>query len=62
MPKNPDYLIVGAGSAGCVLTRRLIDAGKKVTILEAGPWDTNPIIPNVWEAGLLWGGPEDWVC
>lgn len=60
MSKNPDYLIVGAGSAGCVLARRLIDAGKKVTILEAGPWDTNPIIPNVWEAGALWGGPEDW--
>lgn len=60
MSETPDYLIVGAGSAGCVLARRLIDAGKKVTILEAGPWDTNPIIPNVWEAGALWGGPEDW--
>ena len=60
MSETPDYLIVGAGSAGCVLARRLIDAGKKVTILEAGHWDTNPIIPNVWEAGALWGGPEDW--
>lgn len=60
MAEIPDYIIVGAGSAGCVLARRLIDAGKRVTVLEAGGWDTNPIIPNVWEAGALWGGPEDW--
>ena len=31
-----DYIIVGAGSSGCVLTRRLIDAGKKVLIIESG--------------------------
>ena len=30
-----DYIIVGAGSAGCVLARRLADAGKSVCILEA---------------------------
>lgn len=60
MSESTDYLIVGAGSAGCVLARRLIDADKKVTVLEAGPWDTNPIIPNVYDAGALWGGPEDW--
>ncbi|NLW13470.1 MAG: FAD-binding protein [Trueperella sp.] len=55
-----NYIVVGAGSAGNVIARRLLDAGHTVTIVEAGGYDTNPIIPNVWEAGALWGGPEDW--
>jgi choline dehydrogenase-like flavoprotein len=42
---NFDYIIVGAGSAGCVLANRLTADGKSsVLLLEAGPRDTNPWI------------------
>jgi choline dehydrogenase-like flavoprotein len=40
-----DYVIVGAGSAGCVLTNRLSeDAGTSICVLEAGPSDWHPYI------------------
>ena len=55
-----DYIIVGAGSAGCVIARRLVDAGKRVAVLESGGDDTNPYIASVAEAGGLGHGPEDW--
>jgi choline dehydrogenase len=31
-----DYIVVGAGSAGCVVARRLVDAGATVLLVEAG--------------------------
>jgi choline dehydrogenase-like flavoprotein len=54
-----DYIIVGAGSAGCVLAERL-SAGRRrqVLLIEAGPEDKSPLIAMPKGIGQLLADPR----
>ena len=64
MPDNSDvfdYVIVGAGTAGSILTNRLSADGARVCLLEAGPEDYHPFIhipagyiKNIYSRKLTW--------
>ena len=56
MAEEFDYVIVGAGSAGCVLAARLTEDPKvSVLVLEFGGSDTNPIsqMPSAFSMPML---------
>lgn len=55
-----DTIVIGAGSSGSVITRRLVDGGARVLVLEAGGEDRNPAIHDPARMGELWHGPDDW--
>ena len=55
-----DVVVVGSGSAGAVVARRLVDAGATVILLEAGGPDDNPAIHDPARLFELWDSPDDW--
>ncbi|NUS04084.1 MAG: hypothetical protein HOV97_16185 [Nonomuraea sp.] len=55
-----DVVVVGAGSAGAAVARRLADDDLNVLLLEAGGHDVNPDIHDPGGVFRLWGGPEDY--
>jgi 4-pyridoxate dehydrogenase len=61
--KAYDYIIVGAGSAGCTLANRLTeDPSARVLVIEAGGWDHDPWIhiPLGW-GKILQQRRHDWM-
>ena len=56
-----DYIVVGAGSSGCVLANRLTeDPSVRVLLLEAGPEDSADAIRVPVLFGSLFGSEVDW--
>ncbi len=54
-----DYVVVGAGPAGCVLANRLSASGKySVAVIEAGPRDKNFWMTMPIGVGKLWQDPR----
>jgi choline dehydrogenase-like flavoprotein len=58
--RSADVVVVGAGSAGAVVARRLVDGGARVILLEAGGRDDHPAIHDPGRVHELWLSEVDW--
>lgn len=58
--EGADVVVLGAGSAGCVVAARLADAGAQVCLVEAGDYPADPDIHDPLKWPFLEGRPFDW--
>ena len=56
-----NYIVVGAGSAGCVIAHRLVKAGHSVLLLEAGPTDASKFVKMPATFVRVIGTERSWV-
>ena len=61
MSRVADYIVIGAGSAGCIVAAELVarEAGT-VLLVEAGPSDRHPLVKTPMGLIALMGGARDW--
>lgn len=58
--ERADVIVVGTGSSGAVVARRLLDAGRSVVLIEAGPMDDEPAIHDPHRLFELAGSAVDY--